>query len=94
MYMSWGAFVNLDSGNHYPSHGIVDAVRVALKVLIIRSGDVVTHHVDVSSDPNRVGKSIDRTFAIRGDRIVLTTPPTSVGGMAHRFTLTWRRAEH
>jgi Lipocalin-like domain len=56
-------------------------------------GERVTHHVEVSSDPNRVGTSIRRIFSLQGDRLVLKTPPTSVGGSAREFTLTWRKAD-
>jgi len=55
-------------------------------------GDRVTHHVDVSSDPNRVGTSIERSVSIDGERLTLTTPPTQVGGDAREFSLTWIRA--
>lgn len=54
--------------------------------------DRVTHYVEVSSDPNRVGTSIERTFRLKSDQLVLTTPPTSVGGTLREFALTWRRA--
>ncbi len=56
------------------------------------SGDQVTHHVGVSSDPNRVGTSIRRTISWHDARLVLTTPPIAVGGAARTFALTWRRA--
>lgn len=56
------------------------------------AGDAVTHHVEVSSDPNRFGRSIERRVRLEGDRLTLTTPPTSVGGGERVLSLTWRRA--
>ncbi len=52
----------------------------------------VTHHIAVSSDPNRVGTSLVRTVSLAADQLTLTTPPTQVGGSARTFALTWRRA--
>jgi hypothetical protein len=51
----------------------------------------VTHHVEASSDPNRVGTSIVRTISWRNGQLALTTPPTQVGGAAREFALIWQR---
>jgi len=56
------------------------------------SDDRVIHHVEVSSDPNRVGTSSERTVLMVDGRLTLTTPPTAVGGSAREFSLTWARA--
>jgi hypothetical protein len=55
------------------------------------AGDRVVHHVEVATDPNRVGTRIERTVDLAGDRLTLTTPPTSIGGVPLEVTLTWRR---
>jgi hypothetical protein len=57
------------------------------------SDEEVTHHIEVASDPNRVGRNISRRFRFEGNTLELTTPPTSVGGTAREFTLTWERVE-
>ncbi len=57
------------------------------------SDSQVTHHVEASSDPNRVGTSIVRTISWHDGSLTLTTPPTQVGGSARQFALTWRRSE-
>lgn len=36
----------------------------------------VTHHVDVSWDESRTGKSFERTYKLDGDRLTLTTRPS------------------
>jgi hypothetical protein len=56
-------------------------------------GDRVQHHVEVSTEPNRVGTTIERTFSISGDELLITTPPTSLGSTPMVVTLTWRRAD-
>ncbi|MDA0207160.1 MAG: lipocalin-like domain-containing protein [Acidobacteria bacterium] len=51
----------------------------------------VTHHVEVSSDPNRIGTSITRSVVLKDGNLTLTTPPIQVGAAASEFALTWRR---
>jgi hypothetical protein len=57
----------------------------------ILNGNTVIHQIAIASIPNRVGKTLIRTFAIDGDRIVLRTPETIVDGTAKVFELTWER---
>ncbi len=56
-------------------------------------GDRMTHHVTVSTDPNRVGTSISRSIVLDEDTITLTTPAIDLGESAKRYSLTWRRVE-
>jgi hypothetical protein len=51
----------------------------------------VTHHVEVSSIQNYVGKDLVRTVKFRGDQITLTTPPTRINGEIQTLELTWQR---
>jgi Lipocalin-like domain len=57
----------------------------------ILNGNTVIHQIAIASIPNRVGKTLIRTFAIDGNRIVLKTPETIVDGTAKVFELTWER---
>jgi len=56
------------------------------------SDGIVTHHVDVSTDPNRVGTSISRDVRIDGESVTLTTPAINLGAGGKRYSLTWTRA--
>ncbi len=53
----------------------------------------VTHHAEVSSEPNRVGTSQVRTITWQDGELTLTTPPIEVGDSASAFALTWRRVK-
>ena len=53
----------------------------------------VTHHAEVSSEPNRVGTSQVRAITWQDGQLTLTTPPIEVGNSASAFALTWRRVE-
>jgi hypothetical protein len=57
------------------------------------SGDKVTHHIEVSSIQNYVGKELVRTVKFQGDQITLVTPPTTVNGKIQIVELIWRRLE-
>src|SRR5579863_1073874 len=39
------------------------------------SGDKVTHHIEVSSIQNYVGRDLMRSIKFNGDRLTLVTPP-------------------
>ena len=57
----------------------------------------ITHHVAGASFPNWVGTDLVRDFRIERDaagrdRLILTTPPMTVGGRRLATTLLWRRA--
>ncbi len=54
-------------------------------------GDEVTHHVEISSIQNYVGKDLVRSVKFQGDQIVLVTPPTRVNGKIQTIELTWQR---
>ena len=54
-------------------------------------GDKVTHHVEVSSIQNYVGKNLVRTVKFRGDEIILVTPPTRINGEIQTIELIWQR---
>jgi hypothetical protein len=51
----------------------------------------VTHHIEISSIPNYVGKDLVRTVKFNGNRITLITPPTMVNGKFQSIELTWER---
>jgi hypothetical protein len=55
------------------------------------SGDKVTHHVEISSIQNYVGKDLVRSVTFQGDRIILLTPPTPVNGKIQTVELIWQR---
>ena len=55
------------------------------------SGDKVTHHVEISSIENYVGRDLVRHVKFQGDRITLVTPPTPVNGKTQIFELIWER---
>jgi len=55
------------------------------------SGDKVTHHIEISSIQNYVGKDLVRNIKFEGDHIVLITPPTMVNGKIQTVELTWQR---
>jgi len=55
------------------------------------SGDKVTHHVEISSIQNYVGKDLVRHVKFQGDQIILVTPPTRVNGKIQTVELIWQR---
>src|SRR5216683_1724815 len=55
------------------------------------NGDKVIHHVEISSIQNWVDTDLIRSIKFEGERIVLVTPPTSVGGKIQSFELIWQR---
>jgi hypothetical protein len=55
------------------------------------SGDKVTHHVEISSIQNYVGRDLVRHVKFQDDRITLVTPPTPVNGKTQIFELIWER---
>jgi Lipocalin-like domain len=55
------------------------------------NGNEVIHQIAIASIPNRVGKTLIRTFAIDGNQIVLRTPERMNDGIAKVFELTWER---
>ncbi|NMG09451.1 lipocalin-like domain-containing protein [Brasilonema sp. UFV-L1] len=57
------------------------------------NGNTVTHHVEIASIPNRVGKDLVRTFTLNGNRVTLKTPPTNTDGVLKVFELVWERVE-
>jgi hypothetical protein len=55
------------------------------------SGDKVTHHIEISSIQNYVGRDLVRTVKFHDDRIILVTPPTPVNGKIQTVELVWQR---
>lgn len=55
------------------------------------NGDKVSHHIEISSIQNFVGKDLVRTVKFLGDQIVLTTPPAPVNGKIQIIELIWQR---
>ncbi|MGB3759142.1 MAG: lipocalin-like domain-containing protein [Rivularia sp. (in: cyanobacteria)] len=56
-------------------------------------GNKVIHHVEIASIPNRIGKSLTRTFTLNGNRVILTTSPSKSDDTPKIFELTWERVE-
>lgn len=52
----------------------------------------VVHHVEICSFPNWVGTRQERFYDFHGDRLVLSTPPISLGGESTVSTLVWEPA--
>lgn len=55
------------------------------------TGDKMTHHVEISSIQNYVGKDLLRHARLQGDRLILTAPPTLVNGKIQSVELVWER---
>jgi hypothetical protein len=55
------------------------------------TGNKVTHHIEVSSIQNYVGKDLVRDIRFEDDRITLITPPTMVNGKIQTVELVWQR---
>ena len=55
------------------------------------SGNTVTHHIDIASIPNRVGKTLIRTFTLSENRVTLRTSPVVSHGVEAVFELVWER---
>ena len=55
------------------------------------SDNTVNHQVNASLWPQEVGITYKRTYAIAGDRLILTTPPFTIDGRQAFNRLTWQR---
>jgi hypothetical protein len=55
------------------------------------SADKVTHHIEISSIQNYVGKDLVRSVKFQGEQIVLVTPPTRLNGKIQTVELIWQR---
>jgi hypothetical protein len=90
--ISYGGRKSLSFGG-----GTVEEQAEAFKTFLayagryILSGDKVTHHIEVSSIPNYMGKDLVRRIEFEGDQIVLVTPPTPVNGKIQTVKLIWQR---
>ena len=56
-------------------------------------GQKMTHHITVSTDPNRVGTSVSRIFELGSDTVTLTTPAIALEETAKRYSLKWKRVQ-
>jgi hypothetical protein len=57
------------------------------------NGQLVIHHVEISSVQNWVNTNMVRVLEFDGDRITLRTPPLSVGGTTQTTDLVWERVK-
>ncbi len=57
------------------------------------SGDKVTHHVEVPTVENWVNTDLVRSIKFEGDRLLLRTPPMSIGAKMLTTELVWERAK-
>jgi hypothetical protein len=55
------------------------------------NGEQVTHHVEISSIQNYVGRDLIRYIKFQGDQITLITPPTRINGKLQTVALIWQR---
>ncbi|MDQ3665224.1 MAG: SgcJ/EcaC family oxidoreductase [Acidobacteriota bacterium] len=55
--------------------------------------DKVIHHVEISSVPNWVNTDLIRVIKFEGDRIIVRTPPMSVGGTIQTTELVFERVK-
>ena len=55
------------------------------------SGDNIIHHVEIGSVQNWVGTDLFRLVKFRDNKIILTTPPISVGGQIRTTELVSER---
>src|ERR1700687_4650974 len=57
------------------------------------SGNKLVHHVEVASIANWIGTNQERTVKMQGDRVTLSPPPHSRGGVMYTLDLTWERVK-
>ena len=55
------------------------------------AGDTIIHHVEIASVQNWVDTDLIRLVRLEGNKITLTTPPISVGGLIRTTELVWER---
>lgn len=55
------------------------------------NGETVIHHVEICSIQDWVGTDLIRSFRLKGDRIVLSTPTALIDGKVQSFELIWQR---
>ncbi|MEM7556889.1 MAG: lipocalin-like domain-containing protein [Cyanobacteria bacterium P01_A01_bin.84] len=55
------------------------------------NGNTVTHHVEIASVPNRVGKNLTRTFSLKDNQVTLRTPQSKSDRTPKIFELVWER---
>lgn len=53
--------------------------------------ELVTFHIEGAAYPNYVGTDQRRYFKIKGDRLILRTPPERAGGEDITYYVTWER---
>jgi hypothetical protein len=92
------ALISYDSRKPLPiGGGSVEEQAEAFKTFFayagryVVNGDKVTHHVEISSIQNYVGKDLVRSVAFRGDQIILITPLTRIDGKMQTVELIWQR---
>jgi hypothetical protein len=56
--------------------------------------DMVIHHIELSFFPNWIGVDQKRMLSIDSNRLLLSTPPISVGGIEQTHHLIWERAKN
>ena len=54
-------------------------------------GDTVVHHVEIASVENWVNEKLVRVVVLAGNRLILRTPPLTVGGESRVADLVWER---
>ncbi|MEM7726172.1 MAG: lipocalin-like domain-containing protein [Cyanobacteria bacterium P01_A01_bin.45] len=57
-------------------------------------GNTVTHHVEIASIPNRVGKSLTRTFSLNNNQVTLKTPQSKSDKHPKIFELVWEKVSN
>jgi len=80
-------------GSRIPSAEIAAAARdyfAYCGTYELRGGEVV-HRVEQSLFPNWIGAEQVRLVALDANRVILSTPPTPLGGRQQIATLVWER---
>jgi Lipocalin-like domain len=81
------------------SGGKIEEQAEAFKTFLAYAGwytlcdDKLTHHIEVSSIQNYVGRDLIRTVKFDGGCMTLITPPTSVNGKIQTMELVWQRLQ-
>ena len=82
-----------------PARGTDAEIRAAFEGLVSYFGtyaidtnaQTVTHHVHGAAFPNWSGHDQVRFYKINGNRLKLSTPPLTVGGLTFEYVLSWER---
>ena len=55
------------------------------------SGDTMLHHMEISAQPDNIGKTFERKVSFEGENLILSSSPDPNGGPGSRGDMIWRR---